>query len=83
MEGSTTLILAKRSPNSPVHKLTENLCCNPLGIILLDFPLSRYEGCDNWNNLPGKIATHQKTVSVTRSVDQHHFGLLTIDKILS
>jgi hypothetical protein len=48
--------------------------------ILLDFPLPRYEGCDNWNNLPGKIATHQKTVSVTRSADQHRFGLLTIDK---
>jgi hypothetical protein len=79
MEGSTTLVLAKRSPNSPVHKLTENLW----EIILLDFPLSRYEGCDNWNNLPGKIATHQKTVSTTRSVDQHRFGLLTIDKILA
>jgi hypothetical protein len=35
----------------------------------LDFPLPRYESCDNWNNLTGKIATHQKTVSVTRSVD--------------
>jgi hypothetical protein len=42
----------------------------------LDFPLPRYEGCDNWNNLTGKIATHQKTVSVTRSV-KHRFGLLT------
>jgi hypothetical protein len=41
-----------------------------------------YEGCDNWNNLTGKIATHQKTVSVTRSVE-HRFGLLTIDKILA
>jgi hypothetical protein len=78
MEGSTTLILAKRSPNSPVHKLTENLW----EIILLDFPLPRYEGCDNWNNLTGKIATHQKTVSVTRSVE-HRFGLLTIDKTLA
>jgi hypothetical protein len=47
------------------------------------FPLPRYEGCDNWHNLTGKIATHQKTVSVTRSVDQHRFGLLTIDKILA
>jgi hypothetical protein len=52
-------------------------------IIILDFPLPRYEGSDNWNNLPDKIATHQKTVSVTRSVDQHRFGLLTIDKILA
>jgi hypothetical protein len=48
----------------------------------LDFPLPRYEGCDNWNNLTGKIATHQKTVSVTRSVE-HRFGLLTIDKTLA
>jgi hypothetical protein len=38
--------------------------------------MPRYEGWDNWNNLPGKIATHQKTGSVTRSVDQHRFGLL-------
>jgi hypothetical protein len=70
-------------PNDrPVQKLTENPE-NLWEIILLDFPLPRYEGCDNWNNLPGKIATHQKTVSVTRSVDQHRFGLLTIDKILA
>jgi hypothetical protein len=38
--------------------------------------------CDNWNNLTGKIATHQKTVSVTRSV-KHRFGLLTIAKTLA
>jgi hypothetical protein len=82
MEGSTTFILAKRSPNSPVHKLTENHVENLWEIILLDFSLPRYEDCDNWNNLTGKIATHQKTVSVTRSV-KHRFGLLTIDEILA
>jgi hypothetical protein len=41
--------------------------------------MPRYEGCDYWNNLTGKIVTHQKTVSVTRSVE-HRFGLLTTDK---
>jgi hypothetical protein len=82
MEGSTTFILAKRSPNSPVHILTKTYVENLWEIILLDFPLPRYEGCDNWNNLTGKIATHQKTVSVTRSVE-HRFGLLTIDKTLA